>query len=514
MKEKRELYRILWKGRTMNQKKERWFRVRLPMTFAVICLFVLMSCNGFCSLIHTVQAASTFTVTFKENNGKSTEAMKKLNLTKIKKGTKVTLPKVPFKNGYYSPGWTTKKGSNVMTSKAGKHVPITFSKVYYAIRYRRYTVTYCDAAGKTESTKKSYDTAVITLPKVPALSGYRNLGWTTKRGSTTPLYKAGSSFTVKKNVKLYPVREKIINYKVAFYGPNGESDAEYAALAKTVEKGTVIELPEVGNPSGYTFLGWSTTMGSKKPSLLAGASYTVSRVQKLYAVMYPISSERKLGTGDLPSGWQQTYYRVIFVGDSRTNRMMKTLGNQFIDEPALQSIEWVCEDGKTLDWLKNEGTTKLKNILKKGFNLKKKTAVIFNLGVNDLSKASGYVTYMKTLAQELSTQNCKLFYMSVNPVNHVMLYRSRDDKTSTAVTGRTAAKVLAFNAKIKSQLCTGGDYTYLDMYNYLIQNGFSFNSSSEGFDVTTGITDDGLHYSTSTYKRIFSQCLIWLGANS
>jgi len=500
-------------GRTMNQKKELKFRIRFSVAFAVTCLFVLMSFNGFFSLIHTVEAASTFTVTFKEMNGTTSAALKKLTISKIKKGTKITIPKVPAKSGYYSPGWTSRKGGTTVTTRVGKHVPITYSKVYYAIRYKRYTLTFCDASGKAVSTKKTYNTAVVKLPAVPSLSGYRNLGWTTQKGKTSPLYKAGSSYTVKGNAKFYPVREKIVKYRISFYGPAGESTDEFSALTKTLEKGTVIELPEVGNPSGYTFLGWSASMGSKKPTYLAGSTLTLSKTMKLYAVMFPISSERKISTGDLPSGWQQTYYRVIFVGDSRTNRMMKTLGNQFIDEPALQSIEWVCEDGKTLDWLKDEGVTKLKSILKKGFNLKKKTAVIFNLGVNDLGKINAYITYMKTLSDELTALNCKLFYMSVNPVNNVMLARSRD-VINSAVTGRTAAKVQAFNAKIKNQLCSDGVYTYLDMYNYLIQNGFSFNSCSEGYDLTEGIIDDGLHYSTSTYKRIFSQCLIWLGANT
>ena len=59
----------------------------------------------------------------------------------------------------------------------------------------------------------------------------------------------------------------------------------------------------------------------------------------------------------------------------------------------------------------------------------KPVAVIFNLGVNDLSshnsgngvdykgEANAYLARMNTLAEELES-DCRLFYMSVNPVNN------------------------------------------------------------------------------------------------
>jgi len=41
------------------------------------------------------------------------------------------------------------------------------------------------------------------------------------------------------------------------------------------------------------------------------------------------------------------------------------------------------------------------------------------------------------------------------------------------------------------------------MYSYLKSTGYSFASDHYG----TGTVDDGLHYTTRTYKRIFAKCM-------
>ena len=111
---------------------------------------------------------------------------------------------------------------------------------------------------------------------------------------------------------------------------------------------------------------------------------------------------------------------------------------------------------------------RLKIVVNKNNNTQNPTAVIFNLGVNDLSNLPSYVTYMKSLASTLKKKNCKLFYMSVNPGNSKMM-----ENTGHVV--RSEAAVRQFNSTIRSQLAS--DYTFIDTYSWLLKNGYGTNAS-------------------------------------
>lgn len=92
--------------------------------------------------------------------------------------------------------------------------------------------------------------------------------------------------------------------------------------------------------------------------------------------------------------------------------------------------------------------------------------------------------------------------MSVNPVNSKM-----NEKTNHTV--RKEADVRQFNSYIKSGLAQ--DYTFIDTYSWLMQTGYS--TDSNGYGIDTGV-DDGLHYSTRTYKRIYHYCLDFLQSHN
>ncbi len=54
-----------------------------------------------------------------------------------------------------------------------------------------------------------------------------------------------------------------------------------------------------------------------------------------------------------------------------------------------------------------------------------------------------------------------------------------------------------FNSVVGSAL--GSTFEYIDTYSYLMENGYGTNISGTGVDLPD---DDGLHYTTKTYKRI------------
>ncbi len=120
-----------------------------------------------------------------------------------------------------------------------------------------YTVKFNNNSGTSKSktytalTRNVTLNTTIRLPAVPKAVGYQNLGWTTRKGSSKVVYKAGASVKVRKDMTLYAVRRKSRYYTVNFYLGNGSTNSAYKKLQKKVEEGTYYTLPAVPSRSGY-----------------------------------------------------------------------------------------------------------------------------------------------------------------------------------------------------------------------------------------------------------------------
>ena len=273
--------------------------------------------------------------------------------------------------------------------------------------------------------------------------------------------------------------------KVSFYRKNG-------TLYKTaeVERDGYVTLPGMKNSSAYTFMGWSDKPGqSKAPKYEAGQRIRINGSKKLYAVMFKRSKEPDLKKNQLEQVNLSKYRKVIFVGDSRTCGMEKTLELELGKLPT--GVSMVARGGQGLYWLQQIGVQKLFAQVRCSSTEKRPAAVVFNLGVNDLSYCNAYITYMNNLAVQLKARGCKLFYMSVNPMNNAM--RKSEYKSEE--------KIRAFNKRMKAGLFSS--FTYIDTYHYLMRTGYS-TLGGVGKPVRY---DDGLHYNTTTYKRIYNQCM-------
>ena len=450
--------------------------------------------------LYAVYKKMPYKVTFNNNAGTSTSSSYTSLTVYADQNQKITLPAVPKAKGYTNLGWTTAKGKKKPLYKAGSQVKITKTTRFYAVRRKSkyYTVTYYMGNGKTNSTYKKLTTKVeegtkVTFAKVPARSGYINLGWSSKKNSTQATAKA--TYTVNKNITLYAVQKKAV--KLTLRKADGT-----IWQTTTLAQGGSYTLPGVKNASGYTFMGWSsaahlrkkTSNKSVNPEYEAEQVITVSANMDLYAVVYNCSTEKNISKDELPQVNIYKYKQVIFVGDSRTEFMenvLESLGNDTTNH-----VEFVCEAGKGLSWFQSTGYTQLYNLVKNNTNsiLQKKTAVIFNFGVNDLKKYKEYVAYYKMIEPILTNKGCELYFMSVNPINRKML-------PNAGRADRSEAVVRTFNAYMKANLPSA--YTYIDMYSYLKSTGYSFASDHYG----AGSVDDGLHYTARTYKRIFAKCL-------
>ena len=150
---------------------------------------------------------------------------------------------------------------------------------------------------------------------------------------------------------------------------------------------------------------------------------------------------------------------TIFVGDSRTVGLKSAANDTSI---------YIAKVGEGYNWYKESAEKLLVDTLNE--NADKNITVIFNLGVNDLDNAGKYAGAVNRLSSEYPSVTFK--YLSVNPVEE------------TTVTNIDIEK---FNSTL--QVMLDRNIGYIDSYTYLLADGFS--------------TSDGLHYTDSTYKKIY-----------
>lgn len=445
-----------------------------------------------------VSAAVTYAVKFNNQNGTSTSAAYKRLEIAARKNQIITLPTVAEIDGYTTVGWTTTKGGTTPIYKMGSKVKVTGNMNFYLVRKK---VEYCtvrfysNKGGTAFSAlnKKVVKGKTIKLPQLPVYSLYTSKGWTSTKGGSTVTDKAGTSVKVTKNLKFYSIYQKKATVTVSLYTNDGKT--KYTT--KTVAKGGTYKLPGLLNPAGYTMMGWAVRPGQSfatSPAYYVGESIKVNKNTVLYAAMFDRDEEPDLNPAALPVA--RKYQKVIFVGDSRTYRLGLTMQAQGVDT---SNVSFVGLNSSGLTWLKGNGYQWLMQEIGEGAAAgEQPIAVIFNHGINDLHRQSEYITYMKSLAQELQPLGCKLFYMSVNPDNsRILMKRGAADI-------REEERVRAFNTAIQKNLCTNGAYTFLNTYHYFMRTGFSTDNNPAGYDV--GI-DDGAHYSVKTSKIIYWYCI-------
>lgn len=451
-----------------------------------------------------------YAVTFNNNTGTSKDKAFKNLYVRAAGNDYIKLPKVPSQKGYTALGWATKTKASKAQYKEGQKVKITKKTKFYAVyrKAKKYTVTFCMSNGSSDSAYSALKRSVtekstITLPSVPSRKGYINEGWILKTSQKTEQYKPGDKVKIYGNCKFYAVQKQAAS--IVLHKTRG---AAYKTVY--VKKGSSYTLPSAENPEGYTFMGWSTKpnvviTGSRQGKAQYQAGEVLSSVKStvhLYQVMYQRNTEKNIVSSQMAKPNLNRYGGVIMVGDSRTVRMRQALAAQNCGSN-MNGVRFVGASGQGLKWFKEEGYRLLINQIKHiRASSSKQVAVVFNLGVNDLHRISEYVAYMNEIAPQLKAMNCKLYYMSVNPVNSVMI-----EKTGR-LSLRQESDVRDFNARLKSGL--DGSYTYMDTYSWMMQTGFGTSNGTNGKDSSE---DDGLHYTVKTYKRIYDYCLRYVNAH-
>ena len=263
----------------------------------------------------------------------------------------------------------------------------------------------------------------------------------------------------------------------------------------SVKKGSDYVLPSIRNSAEATFIGWSLSAGKHFSVSLPEhvdfetAEYvTVNENIKLYAAVFRHLEDVDLPQSDItrPS---ENLGGIIFCGDSRqdytrfaTRHYQMETGN----------VYFVAKGGSGLSWFIEYGSQELLSCI---MEIRKSTdapiAVVMNHGINDLRspgiKTEGYVPYMNELAAVLKNLGCTLYYMSVLPGNAEQLcyVKGKDVRVPDM------AAIRKFNEEIRTGLA--GNYSYLDLYSWVMSYGYR--------------SDDGLHFSYATNRRIMDECI-------
>ena len=477
------------------------------------------------------------------------------NLAKtVEEGTVIQLPEIN-RDGYQA-YWVTKIEGKEYKYKAGQKVTINQTTKFCLNLYKEYTVRFYTANGRNEYTSLRKTVVAGSRIKMPignSNGNYSFAGWATKVGGEVAK-KQHATVKVKSNLKFYAVQQKTDTSGIRLYKYDG---SYWKTIKNTNGKAT---FPAVNLGSANIVLGWSKTQGKNalSSSDYKAGDRIPSKNGRYYMVVFGTSMDRAPATITTPTKFDRVYcvgdsrtvyaqvalgasapsnvefiaksgegldwfkssgYKTLYrsvakrprtekkaviinlgvndlkvycVGDSRTVYAQVALGAS-----APSNVEFIAKSGEGLDWFKSSGYKTLYRSVAKRPRTEKK-AVIINLGVNDLKNSASYVKYMKKAAANLKKYNCKMYYLSVNPVNSAMI-KSVNGKA------RTEAQVAAFNKAIYRGLCSGRkrSFTYINTCTNLQMKGWI--SKKSGTDIY-----DGLHYSNQTYLRIFDYCMRYL----
>lgn len=197
--------------------------------------------------------------------------------------------------------------------------------------------------------------------------------------------------------------------------------------------------------------------GTSKPTSSASSSNNNSN-----------SSGSRRGSGNTKSN------KTVFIGDSRTVQMYAyktgTWSGANYSSGGIHEVGsdiYVAEGAQGLAWMKSTGIPAAKKYFVSG------NAVVILMGVNDLSNADNYISYINGNASSWKSSGASLYFVSVNPCN---------DSYS-----KLNSSIGTFNSKLKSGL--NNTVGWIDTNSVLTKNGFK--------------TTDGLHYDENTSNMIY-----------
>lgn len=267
-------------------------------------------------------------------------------------------------------------------------------------------------------------------------------------------------------------------------------DADGKAFRKVVVRDGA-RFPALTFDDDRAFVGWSRKKGTtKNPKWVEG-----QRIPKKNATYYPVVSGLRAepGAGAIVEAKKHSY--VYLVGDSRMTYTESQHGK------GLKRTRFVAKFGEGIEWFENGGGyAKLLAKIKADGKTKKKKAVVFCLGVNDMENVGRYVSFYSSIAPTLKKLGCDLYVASVNPFSPAQRVACKEARSGRPFSEpRSYALKAAFDAAMRRLR----GFRYVDTCSRMLATGFAY-SKRHG-------VPDGLHYSKATNGRNLAYLLETVG---
>ena len=177
-------------------------------------------------------------------------------------------------------------------------------------------------------------------------------------------------------------------------------------------------------------------------------------------------------------------FDTVYIGDSRTVGMYNAVYGNPVMGDNINTIEgnekWIAKSSMGLSYAQLNWNS-IKSLVSKD------TKIVLLMGVNDLN-SSGYQSLLSSMKNTFNN----VFFVSVTPVI--------EGKGGYSVTN---SQIQSFNNSMKSY-CDSNGVTYIDIYDK-VQSELQSNP---------GYSNDGVHYNTTLYKKIYNMISSYADGNA
>ena len=161
----------------------------------------------------------------------------------------------------------------------------------------------------------------------------------------------------------------------------------------------------------------------------------------------------------------------VFLGDSRVVGMSYAISDN--------RTTFIGKVGEGYNWMMSAAVPRLEKLLRSNPTM----YVVFCFGINDMGNVHRYVSSYSNLVSKYKYAN--FFFISVNPINYSI---------SSAHGYRvTNSQIESFNSVLSGAM----GFRYINTYSWMKRKGFG--------------TNDGIHYTSSTYQNLYYYVLKKLG---
>lgn len=149
---------------------------------------------------------------------------------------------------------------------------------------------------------------------------------------------------------------------------------------------------------------------------------------------------------------QADYADQVFIGDERFCSLQSIAD--------MSNAEWECSELGDYTWMAEEAFPAMESRIGDG------TKVIISFGLNDLGNAAAYAALINNQARVWEEKGASIYFVSVGPVSEDSSISNQD--------------IMDFNTYMYQNLSV----SFIDMYNWLVRNGFETIDGQVYSDIT------------------------------